>query len=203
MNRSTTCFKSRLDRVAAQPGFNRWSYYHKARKLKRQMDRRWWQQPTDQDFDKADTLTERYNHYIDLCWDRNSTSTYAADAASDRKAYRNNHRYRTWAKKHKFFVGKIIKLTKELECYSWIAGDYGAGEKLRVIEVIPGSGNGFGFPHIRVERARDGLRLTSPVGPGDERETRVYDAAWFVVPKKGLYPQLSAGEERVRLSEEF
>ena len=180
-------------RILEQPGFNRWTYFHKARKIERRMRSLNRNDPDGIEWELLKSFSDMRAHYIDLCWHKDCKSRYAEDSQHDLQVYRNNARYKKWARKHKFYVGKIIKITEK---HSATAREYGVNEEVRVIEIYSRVGNGCGFPHIRVERVRDGYRETRPIGFHDEREVAVYDAAWFVIPKEGLRWNWTMSEKR-------
>lgn len=180
------------DRLKSQPEFNKWSQYHRARKYARILARmKRFDMP--QEISKGRNIgeiTALQDYYINLCWDRDSYTKrlWAEDAPENIKVYRNNRRYKEWAKKFKFKVGMVIDIT-ENHGYSAVK-EFGVGEQVRVIAIM-GSGNGHGFPRIQVERVRDGKRPTRLDGKVSE-----YDAAHFVVRPMGMQWMQTAQERR-------
>lgn len=175
--------------IKAQPGFNEWRYFHRARKYARTlilMDRIGDYKESFKNRIRSE-VEELFIHYSNLC--------YAAfpDAEHDIKMHRNNVKYLQFVRQYKFKVGTIIKIIAAHGC---CARDYGVGESVRVTEIVNAHGNCQGVPHIRVQRVRDGYVQTSPVGMQSDREVSIYDASHFIVFPKGLYWHDSAREKR-------
>ena len=101
------------DSVLRQPGFNKWSYYHKARKYARMMKGKYRRYINNKG--KAPMELRRLrSHYTDLCWTLPAMSVYPNDVAHDLKAHRANEKYLKWYRKNnKFKVGMIIRCPKD------------------------------------------------------------------------------------------
>ena len=161
-------------KILQQPGFNRWSYYHKARKYARILERMSLLGAIEDTGHRSPYAIESLmEHYVDLCWDRDSTLMLASDARYDRAVHHNNTKYLRWASTHKWYVGKIIKITEQ---HSHVAKEYGVGEEVRVTKIVSALGNRQGFPRIMVERVRDGFTKCRNTGDSGTPRAATYDA---------------------------
>jgi len=184
-------FDSVIRKILAQPGFNRWTYFHKARRYNALYERMCNREGFPTGTVTPYSLRRLRDHYIDLCWMPGSQIREADDVAHDLEVHRHNHKYLRWASQFKFEVGTVITITKDHSSY---AKEYGVGEQVIVTEIVTPYGNSQGFPHIKVARVRDGYRKTYSL---DGDRDAVYDAAHFAIHSDKHWWRDTASESRI------
>jgi len=185
-------------KIRKQPGFKKWSYYHKMRKYARMVDNQnssYWRKTPQQiqclDYGSAPRILK--DHYRDLCWDKDSTEYAAKDSQRDLAVYRNNRKYVAWVKKnYRFKVGEIVQFSSEAQ---WLISDHGYGPFI-IDKVIEVSNVDNGLPMIIVRRQSDNKLVTD----GD-RLPVTFGAGWFVEDHPTLHWKHTAQQERDELAD--